>query len=418
MKKVIVIGGGISGLCSAYYLHEAGFDVTILDPHGGKVGASYGNAGFIGSSHYVTLSNPGAFKNALRWMLSPTSPFYIQPSLNPALIRWGLLFMQHATKAHVDRSAKPLADIGLLSQRLFEELHDKIGGFDYDKKGLINLYQTEAGLKKAVAEVERARSLGIDAVVIDKAEVKALEPNVDAKAIGGVFMRSDASTYPPKLMAALLKTIRALGIPIIEEAATGLQTDRNRRITAVECGEKCYSADEYILANGIWSREMARDIGIALPMMPGRGYSITYPIEQLPIQHPLYLGELSVALTPMDGDKVRIGGTMEITSIGTPPRINRVKGFLNSANQFFPDVKFPEPTFKEAWFGYRPCSADGIPYIGRHRAFDNLIIATGHAMLGLGLGPATGKLVTELAQKEPTSIDLTPFLPDRFCHKR
>lgn len=417
MKKVIVIGGGIIGLSSAYYLHEAGFEVTVIDPHGGKVGASYGNAGFIGSSHYVPLSNPGAFQNALRWMLSPTSPFYIQPSLNPSLIRWGLLFMQHATEAHVERLSKPLADIGLLSQRLFEELQAKIKCFDYEKKGLINMYQTEAGLKKAAAEVDKARSLGLDAVVVDRAELSRLEPNVDFKAIGGVYMRSDAHSYPPRVMAALLEVVRASGIQIVEETATAFRHHKGH-LTAIECGTKSYSADEYVLANGVWSREIARDIGITIPMMPGRGYSITYPIQQLPLQHPLYLGEASVALTPMDGDKVRIGGTMEIVPLGTPPRINRVKGILKSANRFFPDVKFPEPTFNEAWFGYRPCSADGVPYIGRHRAYDNLIIATGHAMLGFGLGPATGKLVTELAQREPTSIDLAPFAPDRFCHKR
>ncbi len=417
MKQVIVVGGGIIGLSSAYYLKQAGFEVTVIDPDGGRVGASYGNAGFIGSSHYIPLSNPSAFSNALRWMLSPTSPFYVQPRLDLSLVEWGLLFMRHANHAHVDRMAKPLADIGLLSQRLFEEWHASFNCFSYEKKGLINLYQTEKGLNSAIEESKRARALGLDAVTVTPADIAKLEPDVELKSIGGVYMRSDAHTYPPRLMAALLKVLQDSGVTFIEERATAFKHEKGR-LLSLECGDKSYAADEFVLANGIWAREIAKAIGISIPMHSGRGYSITYPIEQLPLHHPLYLGEVSVALTPMDGDKVRIGGTMEIVPVGTPPRLNRVKGILQSAGRFLPKADFPEPTFKEAWFGYRPCSADGVPYIGRHRSFDNLIIATGHSMLGLGLGPATGKLVTELALNEPTSMDIAPFSPDRFCRNR
>ncbi|HWL53242.1 MAG TPA: FAD-dependent oxidoreductase [Chthoniobacteraceae bacterium] len=413
MKQVIVVGGGIIGLSSAYYLKQAGFEVTVLDPDGGRVGASYGNAGFIGSSHYIPLSNPYAFSNAMRWMLSPTSPFYIQPRLSLKLIRWGLLFMRHANATHVDRMAKPLADIGLLSQRLFEEWEKTFGGFSYDKLGLLNLYQTEKGLQSAIEESKRARSLGLDAVEVTPAEIRELEPDVEIKAIGGVFMRSDASTYPPRLMATLLKVVKEQGVRIIEERATDFEIQKGH-IVAVKCGDQRHEADHFVLASGVWAEDLAHSIGLSIPMHAGRGYSITYPIEQLPLHHPLYLGEVSVALTPMDGDKVRVGGTMEIVPVGTPPRINRVKGFLSSATRFIPNANFPEPTFKEAWFGYRPCSADGVPYIGRTRSFDNLVIATGHSMLGFGLGPATGKLVCELVQNEPTSMDVTPFSPDRF----
>lgn len=413
MKQIVIVGGGIIGLSSAYYLKQAGFAVTVIDPHSGKIGASYGNAGFIGSSHYTPLSNPSAFQNALRWMLSPTSPFYIQPALTRTLIDWGLLFMRHANKGHVDRSARPLAEIGLLSQRLYEEWLADLGGFSYEKKGLITVFQTEKALRGAELEIERARSFGLDAVMLDSADLVKLEPEVKFDAIGGIDMRTDAHTYPPKLMHALLETLQASGVTLIEAAATGF-THKNGVLTSVECGGQSYCADEFVLASGIWSREIAKSLGISLPMVSGRGYSMTYPLTQCPVRHPIYLGEASVAITPMDGDKVRLGGTMEIVPVGTPPRLNRAKGILNSARRFVPQASFPEPKLDEIWFGYRPVSADGLPYIGRHHSYKNLVVATGHSMLGLGLGPATGRLVCELAMNEPTTIDISAFSLERF----
>jgi len=413
MKQFIVVGGGIIGLSSAYYLKQAGFAVTVIDPHGGKIGASYGNAGFIGPSHYTPLSNPKAFKNALRWMLSPTSPFYIRPALNRTLIGWGLLFMRHANEGHVERSARPLVEIGLLSQRLYEEWLADFGGFSYEKKGLITIFQTEKALRGAELEIERARSLGLDAVMLGSADLAKLEPDVEFNAIGGTHMRADAHTYPPQLMHALLETLRASGVSIVEATAIGFRHE-NGCLTSVECEDQSYCADEFVLASGIWSREIAKTLGISIPMVSGRGYSMTYPLAQCPVRHPLYLGEASVGITPMDGDKVRLGGTMEIVPVGTPPRLNRVKGILNSVRRFLPNSNFPEPKPDEIWFGYRPCSADGLPYIGRHHTYENLIVATGHSMLGLGLGPATGRLVCELAMDEPTTIDISAFSLTRF----
>ena len=413
MKSVVVVGGGIIGLSCAYYLRQGGCDVIVLDPDGGRVGASYGNAGFIGASHYIPLANPKSMRNALRWMLSPTSPFYIQPRLDDGLIRWGLLFLRHANSAHADRMAKPLSQIGLLSQRLFEEWQATFPKFSYEKDGLIDLYQTEEGLAGAVQEAKRARALGIDAVELSKADIAALEPNVEIQAVGGIHMRSDARTWPPGLMAALLEKLTSMGVPIFEERVTGFHQSGGR-ITSAVCGANNYDADSFVLAGGIWSRALVKSLGIDIPMQAGRGYSLTYPLTQLPLRHSLYLNEVSVALTPMEEDKVRVGGTMEIVPIGTPPRLGRVRGILASARKFLPKAQFPDPTLEDAWFGYRPCSADGIPYIGRHRKFDNLILATGHSMLGLGLGPATGKLVSEIALNHPPCMDVTPFSPNRF----
>src|SRR5205814_5143933 len=159
--------------------------------------------------------------------------------------------------------------------------------------------------------------------------------------------------------------------------------------------------------------EMVAKLNSRLPMMPGRGYSLTLPDQPFRLNYPAILQEGRVAITPMNG-KIRFGGTMEITPVDTPPRMNRVKGILSAVKSFFPDFNIPMPEINDVWYGYRPCSADGLPYIGRLKKIDNVIVATGHAMVGLTFGAGTGKLVAELAGGKKTTMDIQSFLPDRF----
>jgi D-amino-acid dehydrogenase len=175
-----------------------------------------------------------------------------------------------------------------------------------------------------------------------------------------------------------------------------------------------YRGEQVVLASGSWSGALAAKLGLKIPMVGGRGYSITYDEMPFTIQHPVILTEARVALTPMAGNKLRIGGTMEITSLTTPPRMNRVAGILESVKKYFPDVEMPFPGKEKIWFGYRPCSADGLPYIGNVSAYNNLVIASGHAMVGLSLGAATGKLVSEIISGNKTSINIQAFKPERF----
>jgi D-amino-acid dehydrogenase len=155
-------------------------------------------------------------------------------------------------------------------------------------------------------------------------------------------------------------------------------------------------------------------MGLSLPLMPGRGYSVTVENNALQLTRPSILVEGRVALTPLNGNTMRFGGTMEITSHKTPPRLSRVQGILDAVKRYYPDFDMPLPTLDKVWYGYRPCSADGLPYIGKTRHQENLIVATGHAMLGLSLGAGTGKLVAQIIAKQPTDMDIRPFDPDRF----
>jgi D-amino-acid dehydrogenase len=170
------------------------------------------------------------------------------------------------------------------------------------------------------------------------------------------------------------------------------------------------------MATGSWSRELAEQLDINLPLMPGRGYSITLEDTPYRTNYPAVFIEGRVAITPMDTNKMRFGGTMEITTTDAAPRINRVVGILKAVKRYFPEFDIPVPTMDKVWYGYRPCSADGLPYLGRTKKWNNLVMATGHSMVGLSLGAGTGKLVSEIIDEKPTSIDISFYNPERFDH--
>jgi len=185
-------------------------------------------------------------------------------------------------------------------------------------------------------------------------------------------------------------------------------------IAKVVTDKQVYDADAVIVASGSWSRELAAKMQVAVPLVAGRGYSVTLEDSPYKLNHPSVLVEGRVALTPMDGNKIRFGGTMEITSTKTPPRLNRVTGILNAVKRYYPEFDVPMPAPEKIWYGYRPCSADGLPYIGRTAKWKNVVMATGHSMLGLSLGAGTGKLVSEIVNEQPLSMDIKPFDPGRF----
>ncbi|MHA4806626.1 NAD(P)/FAD-dependent oxidoreductase [Flavitalea flava] len=414
-KNVIVIGGGIIGLSSAYYLQQAGHQVTVLDKADFLDNCSYGNCGYVCPSHFIPLATPGIVRQGLKWMLNSRSPFYVQPRLSRSLIDWGWNFMKSATKEHVERSAVPLKDIALLSQHEYESWM-KLPGFDcaYEHKGLLEIFQTEAAAAHAHHTVEKAQELGLDTHLLNYEELQAKEPHTKINALGAIFFKCDAHLYPNKLMEVLIGKLRSVGVQLVPNEEVKRFETGNGAIRKLHTANNTYSADAVVLATGSWSREMAAMMGTRISLMPGRGYSVTLEDSPYRVNYPAILVEGRAAITPMNGNKIRFGGTMEVTTTDAPPRYNRVEGILNAVRKFFPEFDVPMPSKEKIWYGYRPCSADGLPYIGRIKKYDNVVVATGHSMLGLSLGPGTGKLVSELVDEQATSIDLSPFAVERF----
>jgi len=414
--KVVVIGGGVIGLSSAYFLQEAGHSVTVIDQTDISNNCSYGNAGYVCPSHFVPLATPGIVKQGLKWMLNPQSPFYVKPRLSWSLMQWGLKFMQMATPENVEKAAIPLKDYALVSQHWYEEWA-KLPQFKfaYEHKGLLEIFQTEKVADHSHHLVKKAHEIGLtDTRLLNQEELFALEPQHKMNAIGAVYFACDAHLYPNKLMKQLIEDLKSKGVQFcLGETVKGFEKE-NGKIKSVITDKNKYTPDTVVLATGSWSREMVQQLGITMPLMPGRGYSVTLENSPYQTNYPSVLVEGRVALTPMDGNKMRFGGTMEITTTQAPPQMNRVVGVLKAVKKFFPEFDIPTPSWEQVWYGYRPCSADGLPYLGRSRKIQNLVIATGHSMIGLSLGAGTGKLVAEIIDEKPTSIDISFYNPERF----
>jgi len=347
-------------------------------------------------------------------MFNSKSPFYVRPSLNPALFSWGIKFLKSANAAHVERSAKPLLEISLLSKALYEKLALQ-PGFDFGlvEKGILMFYKTDKAAEEEAHLAEKGRELGLDMAVLNAAECHALQPELQLDVLGAVHYRCDAHLYPNHLIAALVKHLEASGVKIVRNhEVTRIETSGDQ-ISRVFTGNQEWVADNYIIAGGSWSPSIAKLVGLDVPVMPGKGYSFMVKEPQQRMQIPALLCEARVAITPMNGS-IRYGGTMELDKINSRVNMQRVKGIVESVPQYFPDLYPALPAEKDVWFGFRPSSPDGLPYIGRSGKYDNLLIATGHGMMGLSLGLATGLLISQTAQNSTTEIDITAFSPDRF----
>lgn len=394
-KKVVIVGAGIVGLSTAYYLNKAGVDVTIIDSTDGKDNCSYGNAGYISPSHIIPLASPGIISQGLKWMLNKNSPFYIKPKLSRDLLKWGWLFKKAATDKRVKAAVPVLYDLTTQSQFLYEQILQEesiIAG--YHKPGLLMVCQTKEALKHEVELVELANQYGLEASQLSREETEKIDPNVQYDMAGSVYFGCDGWMTPNVFMEQFKSLLIKKGVTI--DFNTELQAIKTSgsKISEFITDKKNYQADEFVVAAGSWSPLLMKSLKIDLPLQPGKGYSFT--IENPPIMPklPSILVEGRIATTPMLHG-LRVAGTMEISGINHEINQPRVQGIVNSVKEAMPEFRDYDFDNIKPWAGLRPCTPDGLPYIGRTSAIDNLLVGTGHAMLGWTLGPITGKLLTQ-----------------------
>jgi len=412
MKKCIVIGGGIIGLCTAYYLQKEGHEVTVIDQSGMDEGASYVNAGYISPSHIVPLSAPGIVKKGIQWMFDPSSPFYVKPRLDADFLRWAWAFNKSCTHKHVNRSIPVIRDIAVFSHELFEEI-EKEPGFDFhfEKKGLLMLCKTEKMLEEEIKVAQLARDVHLESKVLNKEELRVMEPLVSEDVIGATYYSCDSHTTPQEFMNNMKKHLLAQGVEIkANEKVLDIQI-KDGAIGKVATSQGSYMADEYILAAGSWTGFIAKKLGMRLLLQAGKGYRINVNRETK-ISLPAILAEAKAAVTPMNGF-TRFAGTMEIAGISDTINPVRVKAIAKAAQDYYQDMSITQEEIEDASSGLRPLSPDGLPYIGRTQKCPNLTIATGHAMMGWTMAAGTGKLVAEIISETKTSLDLNPLSPDR-----
>lgn len=376
---------------------------------------STGNAGMICPSHFIPLAAPGMIGLGLRWMFNPESPFWLRPRPSLDLARWGYLFWKACTPERARRAGPALRDLSLESRRLFVEMAESGIDFGLRQRGLLMLCQSQHALDEEAEVARRARDLGIEAEVLTPGEIAALEPGSPVAARGAIYFPGDCHLDPSRFLAALRSEILRMGGAIHYgcEVAEILATGRRAEAAVAGNGED-FEADEIIIAGGAWSPQIARRLRATLPMQAGKGYSVTLPNARPLPEICSILTEARVAVTPMGG-ALRVGGTMEIAGIDQSVNPRRVRAILRALPRYYPGFHESDFAGQDVWVGLRPCSPDGLPYIGRLAQYDNITCATGHAMLGLSLGPGTGALVADLICQETPRVATGPFSPDRFA---
>ena len=411
-KKIIIIGGGIVGLSSAYYLQKEGHQVTIVDQSNMDAGASYVNAGYLSPSHIIPLSSPGMVKKGLKWMFNPASPLYIKPRLDLDFLKWGWAFNKSSNPNHVKKAIPVIRDISVLSRQLYLEiLSEEHFTSHFEDKGLFMLCQTEKALEGEIRTAQLAKNEGLEVNVVNPEEIKQLDPNVKINAIGATHYICDSHSTPDEFMKEMKSYLLSKGVIILPNERVEDLNLEGEKITSIITNKQTLKADEFVMAAGSWSPLLTKKLSLNLLMQAGKGYRInTY--RETGISIPAILTEAKAAVTPMHGF-TRFAGTMEIAGINHNINKVRVETIAKAATRYYPDVELTTAEKNDAACGLRPVTPDGLPYIGKSSKCKNLTIAAGHAMMGWSMATATGKLVQEGIDKKAPSINMEMFHPDR-----
>lgn len=399
-------------MCSAYYLAQKGWRVTLAEKGEICSGCSYGNAGLIVPSHAIPLAAPGVLLKGLKWMLDPESPFYVKPRLSRDLLAWLWKFGRACNMSHVRRAMPVLRDLSYASLALYRELAAIEGlQFGFAQHGVLQVFRTERRYEEAMEEAHLLEEIGIGAKVLDGSAARAVEPSLSPDVVGGVYFPDDAHLIPDAFAKGLARIAQAQGVRVFSSTEVLGFRMSGRRIVAVETTRGDFESEEVVLATGSWSAGIARTLGLRLPIQPAKGYSVTCERPEDGPTVPLLLGEARVAVTPM-GETLRLAGTLELAGLDLSINRRRVHAVRRSASQYLSATR--ELRVLEIWGGMRPCTPDGLPIIGRPEGVENLVLATGHAMIGVSLGPITGKLVAQLVSREDPMLDLRLLNPGRF----
>lgn len=412
---VVVVGGGVIGVCCAYFLARRGARVTLLDRDEIGSGASFGNAGCIAPGH-GPINKPGRVKQALTSLLDDTSPLYIAPRWDRELLRWLRLFSRFCNAEHQEHALRVLAPLSRETTGLFRELvRGEAIDCGYRLEGYYEVFRTEKGLAAATQEAALIGRHGFGADPLSAAAMREREPALNERITGAVFLRDGASINPHRFVTGLADRAARYGAAFRPGVEVSAVATKDHDIMGVETATgETIPADVVVLATGAYSVGLARSLGCRYPLQAAKGYHSDRVVREgqtPPLRVTCMLGERSVFCTPMEGF-VRFAGTLEFSGVNHEIRRSRLEQLTTSAKQYLEGVG--EAEARSEWCGLRPCIADGLPVVGPVPGCRGAYVATGHAMLGLTLGPVTGMLVSEYVLDGAPSLDLTAFRLDRF----
>jgi D-amino-acid dehydrogenase len=414
-NKVHIVGGGIIGISSAWYLTHKGFEVTIIDKSDFKNGTSFGNAGMIVPSHFIPLSTPGMIGQGLKWLLNNKSPFYIKPRLNADLVQWLWHFYRSANAAQVRKAMPVLYEMHERGKELYQEIATEYDfDFCFEKRGLLMLYKTQKQAREEEEFAEKAHRLGVKAELLDAQGLRTLEPHMDLDVLGGLYFPGDAHLHPNRLMHYMREDLEVKGVQFIaRKEVTDFKLSGSKVVALIDESGNEIPVENVLISSGAWAAQLLKKAGVKIFLQDGKGYSITMNRPDICPQIPTILSEARVAITPM-GNNLRIGGTLELSGLSDRISKSRVHGIVESIPAYYKNLKIPFTHKTRIWKGYRPCTPDGMPYIGKSSKLSNLVVGTGHGMMGLSLGAITGKLICQIFVNEKTALDVDLFRLNRF----
>lgn len=421
MEPVVVVGGGVIGLCSAFALRQRGVPVIVYAGVAPELAASHVNAGWIVPTLSEPVPAPGLIATSLRWMLRSDSPLYIDPRLmrQPDFLRWTLRFWQHCNAADYKAGMVATAAFGARSFELYDAL--RAAGVEYEehRDGLLFAYRSAETLAQDYAALEPIRNFGFEMTpIMSGSDVRDLEPALSDTVAGGYWLPLERTVRPDTLVQGLRDALRQHDVELRDVEVSGIETSGNRA-SAVFAGGKRQTASQIVVAAGAWTAGLLRPLQAPVPVTAGKGYSIDLAPQPLvePVRRPLYLHETRVAITPLNG-MIRLAGTMEFSGINHTLRKERVAAIARNAAWALRGWPDPTPTSGpgvRVWTGMRPMTPDGLPVIGWLPGYRDIAVASGHAMMGVTLAPATGETVADLLTTGALPEVARPFDPARFA---
>jgi len=410
-KDVAVIGAGMVGLATAWFLQESGAQVTVYERDRVAAGASWGNAGWLTPSLTAPLPEPAVLRYGLRAVLSPRSPVYLPLRADAGLLRFLASFVRHSTPRQWRRGMAAYVALNDRALGAFDVLSaGGVAAVTHRSNPFLAVYRSERERDALLAELHAIRAAGQDDVVfgpLTGEEVRALEPTLTREAGSAVQIYGQRYLHPPEYVRSLALSVAAQGGQVLE--GTGVRDLRDTGdgvVLTTDTGERRH--DAVVVATGAWLGALARRFGVRQQVQAGRGYSFSVPVEQMPAG-PLYFPQQRVACTPL-GSRLRIAGMMEFRRPDEPMDPRRIAAITDAVRPFLSGADLDDR--QNEWVGSRPVTGDGLPLLGGTTS-PRVFVAGGHGMWGIALGPVTGMLMAQTVLKGEAPPELQPFDPLR-----
>ncbi|MBC9727746.1 FAD-binding oxidoreductase [Streptomyces sp. TRM68367] len=413
--RTIVVGAGAVGLASAYRLARSGCEVVVLDARRAGSAASHGNAAKIALAESGPVPAPGVILQGLKWMLKPDSPLYVKPSLAPGFLKFMLTMARHCT-------ARDFRQVLETTLRLAEGTMDLLDNwtrdgiaFEMHKAGVLLAFETRERYEEQCASLDVFERFGMVPEHLHEDAVQAREPALNSRTRHGLYFPDDRQVEPDSLTQGLLKRCQELGVEIHEHTPVRRFLRQGDTVTGVLTDKGEITGDTLLLAAGVWTGRLSRELGAPLPIRPGKGYSVDYSPAPVRLRTSLTLEDARVAVTPLNGF-LRLAGTMEFGGLEENVNPRRVAAIRQAAADAFTGWGNPRGE-ASPWAGLRPMTPDGLPVIGRLHPLPNVYVASGHGMLGLTLAPATAEIITEAITRQRLPTVAEAVSPLRFTRR-